>query len=113
MQGVPCDYDDNDNIDFDVLEWWKQNEHMFPSLGMLARQLLSVPVSTVAVEPEFSSNVNILTDYRSCLSIESLEALVCNRDWLLARRRAQESGYDINDEYYMNVTTDGSSSSEE
>ncbi|VFQ80100.1 unnamed protein product [Cuscuta campestris] len=86
-QGVPCDYDDDD-VDFDVLGWWKRNEHMFPCLGMLARQVLSVPVSTVAVEREFSAGGNILTDYRSCLNAESLETLVCNQDWLLARRRA-------------------------
>ncbi|RAL43387.1 hypothetical protein DM860_012528 [Cuscuta australis] len=111
-QGVPCDYDDDD-VDFDVLGWWKRNEHLFPCLGMLARQVLSVPVSTVAVEQEFSAGGNILTDYRSCFNAESLETLVCNQDWLLARRRAQESSYQLESEHYMNATTDGSPSSEE
>ncbi|RAL49314.1 hypothetical protein DM860_012747 [Cuscuta australis] len=111
-QGVPCDYDDDD-VDFDVLGWWKRNEHMFRCLGMLARQVLSVPVSTVAVEREFSADGNILTDYRSCLNAESLETLVCNQDWLLTRRRAQESSYQLELEHYMNATTDGSPSSEE
>ncbi|VFQ70498.1 unnamed protein product [Cuscuta campestris] len=111
-QGVPCDYDDDD-VEFDVLGWWKWNEHMFPCLGMLARQVLSVLVSTVAVEQEFSAGGNILTDFRTSLSAESLETLVCNRDWLLARCRAQESRYEFNSDHYMNATTDGSSSSEE
>ncbi|VFQ61985.1 unnamed protein product [Cuscuta campestris] len=111
-QGVPCDYDDDD-VDFDVLGWWKRNEHMFPCLGMLARQVLSVPVSTVTIEREFSAGGNILTDYRSCLNAESLETLVCNQDWLLARRRAQESSYQLESEHYMNATADGSPSSEE
>ncbi|VFQ71722.1 unnamed protein product [Cuscuta campestris] len=111
-QGVPCDYDEDD-VEFDVLGWWKWNEHMFPCLGKLARQVLSVPVSTVAVEREFNAGGNILTDFRSCLNAESLETLVCNQDWLLARRRAQESGYEFNSEHYMNATTDGSPSSEE
>ncbi|RAL42444.1 hypothetical protein DM860_016731 [Cuscuta australis] len=111
-QGVPCDYDE-DEVDFDVLGWWKRNEHMFPCLGMLARQVLSVPVSTVAVEREFSVGGNILTDFRSCFSAESLETLVCNQDWLLARRRAQESTYQLESEHYMNATTDGSPSSDE
>ncbi|RAL44403.1 hypothetical protein DM860_011680 [Cuscuta australis] len=111
-QGVPCDYDDDD-VDFDVLRCWKRNEHMFPCLGMLARQVLSIPVSTVAVEREFSAGGNILTDYRSCLNAESLETLVCNQDWLLARRQAQESSYQLESEHYMNATTDGSPSSEE
>ncbi|VFQ76583.1 unnamed protein product [Cuscuta campestris] len=112
-QGVPCDYDNDDDVEFDVHGWRKRNEHMFPCLGMLARQVLSVLVSTVAVEREFSAGGNILTDYRSCLNAESLETLVCNQDWLLARRRAQESGYEFNSEHYMNATTDGSLSSEE
>ncbi|RAL38995.1 hypothetical protein DM860_011481 [Cuscuta australis] len=66
-----------------------------------------------AVEREFSAGGNILTDFRSCLNAESLETLVCNQDWLLARRRAQESGYEFNSEHYMNATTDGSPSFEE
>ncbi|VFQ59882.1 unnamed protein product [Cuscuta campestris] len=60
-----------------------------------------------------SAGGNILTDYRSCLNAESLETLVCNQDWLLARRRAQESSYQLESEHYMNATTDGSPSSEE
>ncbi|RAL38959.1 hypothetical protein DM860_014785 [Cuscuta australis] len=111
-KGVPCDYDEDD-VEFDVLGWWKRNEHMFPCLGKLVRQVLSVPVSTVAVEREFSVGGNILTDFRSCLNAESLETLVSNQDWLLARRRAQELGYEFNLEHYMNATTDGSPSSEE
>ncbi|VFQ67422.1 unnamed protein product [Cuscuta campestris] len=110
--GVPCDYDEDD-VEFDILGWWKRNEHMFPCLGKLARQVLSIPVSTVAVEREFSAGGNILNDFRSCLNGESLETLVCNQDWLLARRRAQESGYEFNSEHYMNAITDGSPSSEE
>ncbi|RAL51006.1 hypothetical protein DM860_005362 [Cuscuta australis] len=105
-QGVPCDYDEDD-VEFDVLGWWKQNEHMFPCIRKLARQVLSVLVSTVAVEREFRAGNNILTDFRSCLNAESLETLVCNQDWLLARRRAQESGYEFNSEHYMNALTDG------
>ncbi|RAL39966.1 hypothetical protein DM860_008106 [Cuscuta australis] len=112
-QGMPCDYDDDDDVEFDVLGWWKRNEHMFPCLEMLARQVLSVPVSTVAVEREFNDGGNYLTDYRNCLNAESLETLFCNQYWLLARRRAQESGYEFNSEHYMNATTDGSPSSEE
>ncbi|RAL48581.1 hypothetical protein DM860_000901 [Cuscuta australis] len=109
-QGVPCDYND---VEFGVLGWWKRNEHMFPCLGMLARQVLSIPVSTVAVEREFSAGGNILTDYQSSLNAESLETLVCNQDWVLARRRAQESVYEFNSEHYMNATTNGSPSSKE
>ncbi|VFQ77100.1 unnamed protein product [Cuscuta campestris] len=61
-QGVPCDYDDDD-VEFDVLGWWKRNEHMFSCLRMLARQVLSALVSTVVVEREFSAGGNILNTF--------------------------------------------------
>ncbi|CAH9115794.1 unnamed protein product [Cuscuta europaea] len=63
---------------------------MFPVLTKMAKQVLSMPISTVAVEQEFSSADNVLTQCRTRLSAESLEMLICYHDWLKAARRAQE-----------------------
>ncbi|CAH9084921.1 unnamed protein product, partial [Cuscuta europaea] len=70
--------------DFDVLNWWKRKERMFSVLAKMAKQVLSMPVSTVAVEQEFSSTDNVLTQCRTRLSAESLEMLICYHDWLKA-----------------------------
>ncbi|CAH9075531.1 unnamed protein product, partial [Cuscuta epithymum] len=84
------DVDFEENNDFGVLKWWKSKERMFPILARMAKQVLSMSVSTVAVEQEFSSADNVLIDSRTRLSANSLETLVCYRDWLKAAHRTQK-----------------------
>ncbi|KAL6912187.1 hypothetical protein ACP4OV_000992 [Aristida adscensionis] len=43
-----------ENDDFDVLKWWKRNEETYPVLAKMARDLLAIPLSTVASESTFS-----------------------------------------------------------
>jgi hAT family C-terminal dimerisation region len=38
----------------DILEWWNNNEFRFPKLSKMARDVLAIPVSTVASESAFS-----------------------------------------------------------
>ena len=66
---------------FDVLRWWKEHEHTFPILSRFARDMLSVPVSTVSLESAFSQTGRIIEDRRTCLSPELVEALTCVKDW--------------------------------
>jgi hypothetical protein len=42
-----------------------------------------LPVSTVASESAFSTGGRILDSFRSCLSPEMAEALICTQNWLL------------------------------
>ena len=44
-----------DNEDFDILEWWKKQQIKYPVLSIIARNVLTVPVSTVASEAAFSA----------------------------------------------------------
>ncbi|KAA0032148.1 transposase [Cucumis melo var. makuwa] len=39
--------------DFDILQWWKMNSDRFEVLGHMARDILAIPVSTVASESAF------------------------------------------------------------
>jgi hypothetical protein len=66
---------------FDILKWWSANSATYPTLAALARDVLAVPASTVASESAFSMGGRIVTDFRSRLSVESVEALVCSQDW--------------------------------
>uniref|UniRef100_A0A7N0TTA3 Transposase n=1 Tax=Kalanchoe fedtschenkoi TaxID=63787 RepID=A0A7N0TTA3_KALFE len=70
--------------DFDLLKWWRTHSVRFPILASMARDVLAVPVSTVASESAFSTGGRILDPFRSSLSTEMVEMLVCCQDWLRA-----------------------------
>lgn len=89
----PDEYFEN----LDVLKWWQINAHHYHVLSMMARDLLTTPVSTVASESAFSLSGRILSPKRNRLSPKHLEALVCTKDWILAEERAQAENED--DEY--------------
>ena len=67
---------------FDVLRWWKVNSDRFPVLSRMARDVLVVPVSTVASESAFSSGGRVLHVFRSSLTPKIVEALICISEWL-------------------------------
>ncbi|XP_057770523.1 zinc finger BED domain-containing protein DAYSLEEPER-like [Salvia miltiorrhiza] len=67
---------------FDLLTWWKVNEPRLPILAKLARDVLSVPVSTVASESAFSTGGRVLDPFRSSLNPTMVESLICAQDWL-------------------------------
>ena len=48
----------------------------------MARDVLAIPIATVASEPAFSTGERILDDFRTSLTPFMLEALVCTQDWL-------------------------------
>ncbi|KAL4358927.1 hypothetical protein AHAS_Ahas08G0026300 [Arachis hypogaea] len=48
----------------------------------MAREVLFIPVSTVASKSAFSIGGRVLDPYRSSLTPRMVEALVCTGDWL-------------------------------
>ncbi|RDX88049.1 Zinc finger BED domain-containing protein DAYSLEEPER, partial [Mucuna pruriens] len=68
--------------DFDVLGWWKLNRLKYPTLSKMARDILSVPVSTVPSDSVFDNRSKEMDQYRSSLRPETVEALVCTKDWM-------------------------------
>ena len=86
------DFRSDEDEDFDILEWWSRPERLrFPTLRMIAAQILAVPASTVAVEQMFSRSGQILDEKRSSMLPETLEAQVCVNDWKRAEMRAQKN----------------------
>ncbi|XP_026436032.1 uncharacterized protein LOC113333873 isoform X2 [Papaver somniferum] len=75
----PATFEDMKN--FDILGWWKANEKRYPVLSCIARDVLAVPVSTVASESAFSLGKRVLSDYRSSLTPQMLECCVFLKDW--------------------------------
>ncbi|GJW51054.1 zinc finger BED domain-containing protein RICESLEEPER 2-like protein [Tanacetum coccineum] len=48
----------NPNMKLDILAWWKINGLKYPTLQTIARDILAIPISTVASESCFSTSVN-------------------------------------------------------
>jgi hypothetical protein len=67
---------DNDN--FDILGWWKLEGTRYPTLRLIARDILAIPITTVASESAFSTSGRLLSDHRSRLIPKMLEALMCS-----------------------------------
>ncbi|XP_031120343.1 zinc finger BED domain-containing protein RICESLEEPER 2-like [Ipomoea triloba] len=72
---------------FDILAWWKVNEPRFPTLSQMARDLLRVPISTVASESTFSTSGRILDAFRSSLTPRMVQAVICAQDWLRSQSK--------------------------
>lgn len=77
-------------VDLDILQFWKMHSGTYPTLARMARDILAVPASTVASESAFSCAGRIVSDYRSRLKSETIEALICFQDWL----RSEDSSHD-------------------
>ncbi|XP_066327337.1 zinc finger BED domain-containing protein RICESLEEPER 1-like isoform X2 [Miscanthus floridulus] len=71
-----------DNDVFDIIAWWKLHGPKYPTISLMARDILSVPAYTVASESVFSLAGLIIDDNRCSLLPETVEALMCTQDRL-------------------------------
>ncbi|KAF3778518.1 hypothetical protein EJ110_NYTH43313 [Nymphaea thermarum] len=76
-------HDDNDDEDsFNILQWWNDKESKYRILSQMAHDLLSIPITSVASKNAFSTGGQIVSDSRSSLMPNTVEALVCLGNWV-------------------------------
>ncbi|KAF7832003.1 zinc finger BED domain-containing protein RICESLEEPER 2-like [Senna tora] len=67
---------------FDILKWWKSKAMKYRVISRIARDVFSIPISTVSSESAFSTGGRVLDAFRSSLNPTTVEALVCAQNWL-------------------------------
>ncbi|MQM05665.1 hypothetical protein Taro_038478 [Colocasia esculenta] len=77
---------------FDILKWWSDNSLVYPTLSKIARDYLAIPASTVASKAAFSNGGRVLDQYRSRLTPDIVEVLICYEDWLREEDHIQGDG---------------------
>ena len=63
-------------VSLDLLTWWKDNEHNFPTVARMARQFLTSPTSTGGVERFFSGCTQMHSDLRKRLKDAFMEDIL-------------------------------------
>ncbi|XP_038679444.1 zinc finger BED domain-containing protein RICESLEEPER 2-like [Tripterygium wilfordii] len=76
--------------EFEILAWWKSNGLKYPILQKIARDILAIPISSVASESAFSMGGRVVSKHRSRLHSNTIEALTCGKSWLLNSLQVQD-----------------------
>jgi hypothetical protein len=67
------------------LAWWREHgEKMFPTLSILAYNVLSMPGMSAECERVFSQAKRMVTDERFNLRADIIEAEQCLKSWLIS-----------------------------
>lgn len=67
---------------FDILIYWKDQSITFPCLSKMAKDILAIPITSVASESSFSVGSRIFNKWRSRLIPKHVEPLVTTKNWL-------------------------------
>ena len=94
-------YLDSDTVqkfddEFNLLDWWHDHKLTYPVLSILAKDIISVPVSTVSSESAFSLAGRVIEERRRRLGSGMVEMLSLLKDWEAADARMQHTTEDKN-----------------
>ena len=71
-----------EEINGDVLDYWRLSAAKWPNLAAMARDYLPIPATSAASERSFSTGRDLLGLYRQSLLPDTMEHTVCLRSWL-------------------------------
>ena len=86
---LDCDTVNQLDDDFNILNWWHQHKLTYPVLSIMAKDVLTVPVSTISSESTFSMTGRIIEERWRRLMPEMVEMLTCINDWETTEARLQ------------------------
>jgi len=68
--------------DVPALDWWKAQQHLFPDLSVMVRDIMSVPATSTPPERAFSSSGMLVSNRRTRLGADTIEACMIAKNWL-------------------------------
>ncbi|KAK2645745.1 hypothetical protein Ddye_020940 [Dipteronia dyeriana] len=101
---------EEESLNFDIMSWWKSHERSLLMLSIMAHDILTPLVLTVASKYAFSAGGRVIDERCSRLGPDILEAVVCIKDWADANQRAQKWQDQTAIEFTNLTLSDGSSS---
>ncbi|KAA0062344.1 zinc finger BED domain-containing protein RICESLEEPER 2-like isoform X3 [Cucumis melo var. makuwa] len=91
----------------DLLTWWKVNSSRFKIIRQVARDIYNIPISTVPSESAFSTEGWVLDSFRSSLTPQTAEALICAHNWIQSKplddMTEEIDGTEEIDEEFINI----------
>jgi hypothetical protein len=74
--------DSGEDIDneFEALAWSKFNALKYQILSKMAKDILVVPITTVASESSLSAGGRVIDPHRASLKTETVQMLLCDSD---------------------------------
>jgi hypothetical protein len=67
--------------ELDIIHWWQYAGVKYPTLRNIARDIMAIPVTTVASESVFSTGGRVISPHRSRLAPKTVEGLMCMQAW--------------------------------
>ena len=91
--------------ELDIIQWWQHAGLKYPTLRKIARDVLAIPVTTVASESVFSTSGRIISPHRSRLAPSMVEALMCMQAWSQADMLGKCNFYKYVVSFYISYIT--------
>jgi hypothetical protein len=79
------------NEDFNILSWWHEHKLTYPILSLLAKDVMTIPASTIYSESTFSLVGRVTEERSHRLTSDMVEILSCIKDWELADSHMQHN----------------------
>ncbi|GLT50760.1 hypothetical protein SLA2020_242220 [Shorea laevis] len=80
-----CQYleeDEGSSMKINILDWWCNNSSRFPTLGMMARDFLAIPLSTIMSSSAFAKQITKIISNSGDQESHVINAMICCQDWL-------------------------------
>jgi hypothetical protein len=67
--------------ELNIISWWQYAGVKYPTLRKIDRDIMVIPITTVASESVFSTRGRVISPHQSRLALKIVEGLMCMQTW--------------------------------